>query len=66
MHNERPRDTTSLESLLTRFCNGDKSLTERELERLVTNGNNVGMTPTQLLLATLELDKVRLRWRHIR
>jgi len=55
-------DTTSLESLLARFCEGEH-LTERELERLVTNGNNVGMTPTQLLLATLELDKVRLRWR---
>lgn len=43
-------NTTSLESLLTRFRAGT-SLSVAEVERLVTNGQNVGMTADELARA---------------
>lgn len=50
--------TTSLESLLTRF-RGHSSLEVAELERLVNNGLNVGMTTGERLRARRLLAESR-------
>lgn len=61
----QPRNVQSLESVLRAFRDA-RELSVLDLERLVTNGANVGMTPRELLQATRALDELRGRFRFLR